>query len=227
MNKLDIVNFDKLIAQEEKPVWCKNGTLIPHNARILIVGPSACGKTNLLFNLIFSKNGLRFKHIYLNTKSQYQDKYLFLRKVFSKMKGIEFHVNDIPERILHPNKIKQFSLAIFDDLQLSHTPQIRDYFTMGRHRNIDTAYLIQSYGATQKHFTRDNANMIVIFKIDQLSLKLIHRDYVGEDICFRDFSKLCSNVWNSKKHSFLTIMTECTANSGKYREGLDNFIDIQ
>lgn len=223
---IPIINFDEVITGKPNIGKSKNGSLLPHNARIILIGRSNSGKTNTLLNLIFNKNGLKFKHLYLFSNSLYQDKYEFLKKVFSKIKCVTFHLSDNTDMIKHPNKVERNSLVIFDDLQLSNVPQIRNYFTMGRHREIDTAYLVQSYGSIKKHHIRDNANMLIIFKLDQLNLKLIYRDFVGEDMSFSEFRKLCWEVWSNAPHKFLSIFTECKAENGRYREQLDKFIKI-
>ena len=223
---IPIINFDEIIRKPTAPMESKNGPLLPHNARILIIGRSSSGKSNTLLNLIFHKNGLKFNHLYLYSKSLYQDKYVFLKKVFSKIKCISFHMSDQIDEIPHPNKIEKNSLVIFDDLQLDNVPQIRHFFTMGRHRDIDTVYLVQSYGCIKKHHVRDNANSLIIFKLDDLNLKLIYRDFVGEDMGFPDFRKLCWKVWSKGNHSFISIFNECKPDAGKYREGLDEFLKV-
>jgi hypothetical protein len=47
---------------------------------------------------------------------------------------------------------------------------MRQYFSMGRHRGIDCFYLCQTYTKVPKHLIRDNANMIILFKQDELNL---------------------------------------------------------
>jgi hypothetical protein len=37
--------------------------------RCLIIGPSNCGKTNVIISLIEHKNGLKFKNVYVYSKS--------------------------------------------------------------------------------------------------------------------------------------------------------------
>ena len=226
-----IGNFDNLIV-DTKQVGknCldrkKHGEFLPSSARILICGASNCGKTNVLLNLIVDKNGLKFKNRYLFSKSLYQEKYKLLDIVFSKLKCVNYYKSDNIECIPQPNDIDTHSLIIFDDLNVTRVPQIRNFFTMGRHKSIDCVYLIQSYGAISKHHIRDNANMLIIFKMDMHNLKLIFRDFVGTDMTFVAFRNLCSHVWQSGgNHSFISIFTECTPDAGKYRNCLGMYID--
>jgi len=46
---------------------------------------------------------------------------------------------------------------------------------MGRHKNIDSFYLCQTY--SPKHLIRDNANFIIMFKQDDLNMRHISGPY--------------------------------------------------
>lgn len=228
MATIPIVNFDRLVYSSSKKLN-KHGNLFPSNVRAIIAGPSASGKSNLCFNLIFAKNALKFKHLYVFSKSLYQDKYRLLKQIFSKIKCVTFHTSDDIESILHPNDLEPHSLVIFDDIQLSNNSNIKHYFSMGRHRNVDTVYIIQSVAACKKHFVRENCNLLIFFPLDNLSLKLIYRDFCASDFrSFEEFRKMCSKIWNenNSKHNCISIFTEFPASNGKYRRGLDSFIDI-
>jgi len=48
---------------------------LPNTIRALIVGPSNCGKTNIMLSLIENPNGLKFENVYIVSKSLYQPKY--------------------------------------------------------------------------------------------------------------------------------------------------------
>ena len=69
----------------------KHSRLLPNNVRALVVGSSGCGKTNLVLSLLLDKNGLKFKNVYLFSKSMNQPKYDYLEKVLKKVKGIGFY----------------------------------------------------------------------------------------------------------------------------------------
>lgn len=60
---------------------------------------------------------------------------------------------------------------IFDDVACEKQNNIRNYFTMGRHNNIYTFYLCQTYSYVQKQLIRDNANLIILFKQDERNLR--------------------------------------------------------
>ncbi len=47
----------------------RHGELLPSIIRAIFAGPSSCGRTNALLNLVYSPNGLSFKNIYLYSKS--------------------------------------------------------------------------------------------------------------------------------------------------------------
>ena len=53
---------------------------------------------------------------------------------------------------------------------------------MGRHNNIDSFYLCQTYSHIPKQLLRDNANMIMLFKQDELNLKHVFSDHVTPDM---------------------------------------------
>ena len=85
-----MINFDDYV-NENKTEHNKNWPYIPdHPYRILIIGGSGSGKTNLLFNLI--ENQPDIYKIYLYAKDPYEVKYQYLNNKRKNM-GIN-HFND-------------------------------------------------------------------------------------------------------------------------------------
>lgn len=221
---IEVKNFDKVYMSGEKHKT-KHSSLLPNSIRALIVGPSNCGKTNVMFSLIESPNGLSFKNIYIYSKSLYQPKYCYLKKLIGPIKGINLYMFTENEKVLSPDKAEANSIIIFDDVICDKQNNIRDYFCMGRHKNIDCFYLCQTYTKIPKHLIRDNANMIIMFKQDELNIKHVYNDHVIGDISFTKFLNLCSECWKDK-YGFLVISKDDEINKGRYRKGFDNFIHL-
>lgn len=216
-----VLNFDEYIGSGMVIHRKKHGPLLPDSIRCIISGPSSSGKTNVLFNLLFDPNGLRFKNIYIFSKSLYQSKYRFLKNVMPKEIGyFEFGDND---KVVHPNEAKPHSIMVFDDISCEKHDNIRAYFTMGRHKNIDTFYLGQTYSAIPKQLIRDNSNFIILFKQDEMNLKHIFNDHVTTDMSFEKFKEICAKAW-CDNFGFLVIDKTSDPYKGRYRVGIDSFV---
>lgn len=204
----------------------RHGTLLPNTIRALIVGPSNCGKTNVMLSLIESPNGLKFENIYLYSKSLYQPKYEYLKELIEPIKGMGYYTFSQNDAVLSPEEAKKNSIIIFDDVSCEKQNNIRAYFCMGRHRNIDSFYLSQTYTHIPKHLIRDNANMIIMFKQDEMNMRHIYNDHVGSaDMSFEKFNEICSECWKDK-YGFLVISKDDDVSSGgRYRKGFDIFIE--
>ena len=63
----------------------KHHFLLPQSSfRAIIVGPSQCGKTNLLFKLLLTDKWLDFNNLYIYGKSLHQPEYKLLRAALSR-----------------------------------------------------------------------------------------------------------------------------------------------
>lgn len=201
----------------------RHGVLLPPSIRAIIVGPSSCGKTNLMITLLTHPQGLGFENVYLYSKSLYQPKYQFLERVLKPIKGLGFHAYSDNENIISPSDAKSNAVFIFDDVACEKQQVIREYFSMGRHNNIDSFYLCQTYSRVPKQLVRDNANMIVLFKQDEMNLKHVFNDHVTPDMSFNQFVNVCAQCWRDK-YGFLSIVKDAPLNEGRYRLGLDCYI---
>lgn len=219
---INVRNFDFIQKNVEK---IRHSSLLPNSIRALIVGPSNCGKTNVMISLIESPHGLKFENIYLYSKSLYQPKYDYLEKLISPIKGMGYYTFSNNSEVLQPEEAKKNSIMIFDDVACDKQNNIRSYFCMGRHKNIDSFYLCQTYTRIPKHLIRDNANMIIMFKQDEINLKHIFNDHVGSDMSFEKFMEICRECWKDK-YGFVVISKDDDINSGRYRKGFDTFIQI-
>lgn len=212
--KIRICNFDKSMEKKERT----HSELLPNNVRCLIIGPSNAGKTNLMLNLLFSPNGLCFENVYVFSKSLYQLKYKFLETVLSDIPTIKYYKFSENDQVIHPDDAEQNSVIIFDDVACEQQDNIRNHFTICRHKNNNVFYLCQTYVRIPKHLIRDNANLIIIFQQDELNLKHIYRDHVNTDMTFEMFKELCSKAWTRRKKGFLVIDKESDMNcGGRYR----------
>ena len=202
----------------------KHSELLPSSIRCIISGPSGSGKTNVMINLLEDINGLRYENVYIYAKSLYQPKYVYLRKLYSQLaSNIEYHEFSSDTDIMHPSDAKENSIFIFDDVSSQKQSVIRDYFSMGRHRGIDSFYLCQTYAHVGKHQIRDNCNLIIVFKTDDLNLNKIFSDHVHGDVSFKVFKEMASMCW-ADKHGFLVIDKDSDLDKGRYRKGFDFYI---
>lgn len=209
----------------ESKTLIKHSALLPNTIRCIICGPSNCGKTNVMINLLLHKNGLRFKNIYLFSKTTFQPKYRLLSHILDKVPEVNFYIYNNNDDVLHPDKALPNSVIIFDDVICENQSNIRDYYCMGRHKQIDCFYLSQTYSKVPKQLIRDNANLLVIFKQDDTNLKHIYVEHVNSDMSWGQFKSLCSLIWK-QKHQFMVINKDCDMNNGRYRKGFDVFVSL-
>ena len=128
--------------------------------------------------------------------------------------------SDVPDpRDLNP---EDKNLMIFDDLLLEKQNKCECYYIRGRHSNVDCFYLAQNYFELPRRTIRTNSNFICIFPQDTRDLNNIHFDHVGDEMPKEDFKKFCSKCWE-KPYGFAVIDPTSKKETGKYREGFDNF----
>lgn len=223
---LPIENLDSLNEGRGEQNFLRHGKLFPPHVRAIIAGPSGCGKTNLLNSVLYDQNGLRFENLYLYSKTLYQPKYQTLNNIMKQIPEIKVFNFSISDEIIKPEDVKLNSIFIFDDIDWGKQENIRLFFSMGRHKNIDAIFLAQSYIKAQKHLIRDNANLIVIFSQDALNLKHVYDEHVNTDMTFNKFKEICSECWNDGKYSPLVITKDFGISDGRYRQGFDKYICI-
>jgi Poxvirus A32 protein. len=210
---------------EEKKLLKRHGELLPSTIRCLVVGPSNCGKTNVMISLIEHPNGLKFENIYIFSKSLYQSKYQYLEELLKPIKGIGYYSFINCDNIPPPEDVKRNSIFIFDDVACDKQNVMRNYFSMGRHKEVDCFYLCQTYTRIPKHLIRDNANMLIVFKQDDLNLKHIYEDHINTDMSFNKLKEICSLCWKDK-YGFMVISKDNDISNGRYRKGFDHYIHI-
>lgn len=220
--RLPVTNIEVGAKEKERS---KHSSLFPNSIRALICGPSACGKTNLMIHLLTNPNGLKFENLYVYSKSLYQPKYTYLTDILKSVPEISYETFSNTNEVIAPQDVKENSIFIFDDVICDKQENMKNYFSMGRHKAVDCFYLCQTYTKVPKHLIRDNANLIILFKQDDLNLKHVYLDHISPDITFEQFKCICSKVWN-ENYSFVTVDKESKLQEGRFRKGLDHYIEI-
>lgn len=206
-----------------------NPTFVKHNPLIggsskrgLVVGSSGSGKTNVIISLLVHPNGLRYLNIYLYSKTKAQPKYQFLKQVVEPINGVDYYEYDEGDEIITPRNAKSYSVIIFDDVVCCNQNIIRDYYSFGRHNEIDCFYLCQSYSSIPKRLIKDNASIIILFQQDNRNLRHVYNDHVHSDLSFEQLQEMCSKCWQNK-HGFMVIDKDSPLDNGRYRLGFDTF----
>ena len=215
---IDILNIDE---QDHE----RRNSLFPNTIRAICSGPSNCGKTSALLSLLLSPNGPRFKNVYIYSKSLYQTKYKFLEQVFSGLKENGYHAFSNNADLLTPEQTEPHSVCIFDDIACEKQDIVKNFYSMGRHKNLNLFYLCQSYSQIPKHLLRDNANFLIIFKQDDLNLRNIYKSHVNSDMSFEKFKQLCGECWKDE-FGFVVIDKDTDISKGRYRKGFNMFAVI-
>ena len=229
---MDIINFDSGDTEQASQAhhW-----LLPSSIRAIICGPSSCGKTNVLLNLLLNQGTdgqslLNYQKVYIYSTSLGQDKYCFLKKFAEALKlklgKTIFEFCSTSDAIIPVDKLMnspkgQRTILIFDDCMLEKQEPIEKYFSQGRHGNADCFYLCQSFYKIPKSVIRENANLIVLFRQDMRNLRQLHEAYVACDMSFKEFVSFIEHCWNDSDYSFAVLDLTSATDSGHYRCGFD------
>lgn len=213
-----VKNFDTMQRGERR----KHGGMLPNTVRAIICGPSNCGKTNVLLSLLSSPHGLRFENVYVYSKSLQQPKYRYLETLMAEVEDVGYFTFSNNSDVIPPSEALANSVFVFDDVACDKQNTIRDYFSMGRHSNVDSFYLCQTYARISKHLIRDNANLLILFQQDGTNLKHVYNDHVNTDMSYETFCSLCRRCWR-EKYGFVVIDKDSAMNRGRYRKGFNDY----
>ena len=101
-------------------------------------------------------------------------------------------ITDLP---LPQDVDKKFkNLFIIDDSMLLSQSVIKQYFTHGRHNNINVIYLTQSYFQLDKKSIRDDANYLILFPLGKTDIKNLYQFLTSTDFKNKnDFELFCKD----------------------------------
>ena len=193
--------------------------------RMLIIGSSGSGKTNILLNLIDKFHPI--DKIYLYAKDTDEDKYQYLinKREKAGIKNlndphafIEYSndMNDVLEDTNNYNKNRDKKvLTIFDDMiadimtSENYKVIVKELFIRCRKLNISIVFITQSYFRTPKD-ARLNSTHYILMKIgNKKELKSIAEENSGH-LDFKDFLKMY-NYCTNEPYSFMMVDTRPTA----------------
>ena len=119
------------------------------------------------------------------------------------------------------NKYKG-SVVIFDDmLGAKNSSQIDEFFTRGRHEDLDVYYISQSFFALPRQSIRNNSDRLILFKQTLRGVQNMYQEIGAFDLLYDEFKELCRVAW-SEKFNYLCIDIAENKNEGKYRTFNEN-----
>ena len=221
-----MINFDDYV-NENKTEHNKNWPYIPdHPYRILIIGGSESGKTNLLLNLI--ENQPDSDKIYLYPKDPYEAKYQYLIKKREDV-GI-YHFNDPKAFIQYSNEMHDVyknivdynpdkenkTLIVFDDMiaDMVHNKKLNslvtELFVANRKLNISLVFITHSYFKVPKDIRLNTSHFFIAKITNKRELQQISINH-SSDISTKDFANIYRKC-TDEPYSFLVNDTTLTSN---------------
>jgi hypothetical protein len=213
--------------------------LLPkHPFRILMVGGSGQGKSNLLINMVY-KPMVVFERLYVYSAMNNQPKYKFLKrhydmmdKMLEKDYGIKQKTiqvwNDTLEgidKLLDTLDADKKNLIIIDDFSVCPSKQEQNaidiLYTKCRHKNTSIIILTQLYfRPPSTRPVRNNITHAILFQnFNNQELQLLQKE-LGSDLPRGEFRKLYNFIL-SEKYNFMVIDNSTDDRRLRYRNKFD------
>ena len=208
-NKEKKRKFDDSVNKIEKPKIDKiNNVSTYENRANVIIGPRNVGKTFYMLKILEKIDNKRPIHIIARSPNQYPN-----YKTSTDIKPI--------------NKYKG-SVVIFDDmLWAKNSSQIDEFFTRGRHEDLDVYFISQIYFALPRQSIRNNSDRLILFKQTLRDVQSMYYDIGAYDMKYDEFKEMCHKAWD-ERFNYLCIDMTKNKNDGKYRifnESKTTYID--
>src|SRR5271157_4202186 len=223
---MNVIDYSKQFKKSNN-ICGNHSPIFPKNIFCVMAGSTGSGKTNLMIHLLKGKQLLNYADVYVYSSTLYQPSYEYLKRYYETLEnciGVKIaHFLDADDEIVDPSTLDKTKnhIMIFDDVMLKDQTVIKEYFCRGRHNNVNVFYLCQSLHKIAKHCIRENANMFILFKQDDKTLKYFHETHISGDMDFDEFKDFCQKAWN-KKHGFVVINIWDDAYCGRYWDNYNN-----
>ena len=219
----------KKIAKKQDPYPYDN-TKILINSRILCVGGTSSGKSQALLHYIRLSPDT-FSKIIVYTKES-EDLYELLKqKLQSKIEVNYGQTIKIPTlaKLREDYAPNERILVVFDDHMdnlgnpAKNCPNVIDYLTYGRKKNITLFMLTQDFYSIKKAL-RNQMSYILVFKLTQLNdINAVLRQYDTKQKILKDIYEDSTE----EPLSFLKINTMVCPMNEKFSKGFVNFYEIE
>ena len=85
-----------------------------------------------------------------------------------------------------------------------NSSQIDEFFTRGRHEDLDVYYISQSYFGLPRQSIRNNSDRLIMFKQTLRDVQSMYHDIGAFDMIYDEFKEMCRFAW-SEKFNYLCI----------------------
>ena len=89
-------------------------------------------------------------------------------------------------------------------LGVKNSSQIDEFFTRGRHEDLDNSYISQSCFALPRQIIRNNSDRLILFKQILRDVQKMYYDIGAYDMKYDEFKQLRHKAW-SERFNYLTI----------------------
>ena len=207
--------------------------------RMLIIGPSGPGKTNVLLHLINNLHPIA--KIYLYAKDLHEPKYEYLinkreqagiKNLDDPKAFIEYSddMDDVLDDVNNYNKNRDKKvLIVFDDMiaDIEYNKKfkriIKGLFYRARKINVLIVFITRSYFRALKDARLNSAHYILIETNNKKELKRIAEEKSGH-LDYKDFLKMY-NYCTKEPYSFMTIDARPTATI-PFKKNFDEIINL-
>ena len=97
-----------------------------------------------------------------------------------------------------------------------NSSQSDDFFTRGRHEDLDVYYISQSFFALPRQRFRNNSDRLKLFKQTLRVVQSMYYEIGAYDMKYDEFKQMCHKAW-SERFNYLCIDIAKNKNEGKYR----------
>ena len=174
-DNVDINDYDNVnVNVNDNDIDRNKNVSFPESIRCVISGPSECGKTWLLWNIII--NRIYFDKLYIIglIDDQYEDP-----ESINEKADAEFikDITDLSSTNQLPEEFKELIMFDYDKAKESF---INENFCTDRHNNCNIIYLSQNLFSLDGQNVREDCNLIILFEQQGKALASIYQDFFSD-----------------------------------------------
>ena len=78
--------------------------------------------------------------------------------------------------------------------------QIDEFYTRGRHQNLDVRYISQNCFGFPRQSIRNNSDSLILFKQTLRDVQSMYKDVGGYGMRYDEIEEICRELWSEKNN---------------------------